>query len=105
VDSAAKQSDYGKVAWMISPSQSPNGEIPEGFLPMDGDFGQPAPFVALQTIRWRRRRVGNDVVFMVIDAGFIVLGPPFLRPPSHTEQRIGSMVTPLPNFSAPGIWD
>ena len=32
---------------MISPNLSPTGEIPEGLLLMEADFGQPAPFLAL----------------------------------------------------------
>ncbi len=34
----------------------PTGEIRKGFLPVDRDFGPPAPFVAVPTIRWRRLR-------------------------------------------------
>ena len=56
-NSASKRSDRGEMEWTISPSQSLTSEIPEGFLTIDGDFGPPAPFVTLPTIRWRRLRL------------------------------------------------
>jgi hypothetical protein len=42
---------------MISPSHPPTGEIPEGFLAMDGDFGPPTPFFAFPIIRQKEEEI------------------------------------------------